>query len=420
MLDAAPSVRNPLLLLSYGQSNAEAHVAGPRPSSPLLEDRRVVALASGMGLRGHLYGADGARRSRRGDFYRDGRRLEEHQVGSVHPLSDHNIENSSILHAAGSVLVGGNLFEKVYVRAAARGGMRLVGRPSPKNRISGIFRLSDGEISPLFEDLLNSAEDLVQIGAQSGEGMTRCYILFIHGEADRSTKFEDYWADFLDMKRRVDAHLAGLGLDVHWLVTQSAGTDHNFGGNDWEVRKGAIHPDVRSVPNLTFLGPLYPYALDDFIHHDAEAKALIGELAATAIREIDRGRPWNGPMPQDWGLLDARSACITVSSDTPLVIDTRHPYDHFGFSLAPRIRNRIVAVDLAGPRQIRIRFEADIAKPIEIDYAFRHRFPDTQVTARPMAFGGGQIREAWGEDSVLLPGKTLHKWLPGFRITVGP
>lgn len=210
------------------------------------------------------------------------------------------------------------------------------------------------------------------------------------------------------------------GLDPHWLVTQTGGTDHRFGGNDWSSRLAARAFLSGRFEDLTFLAALHPYALEDHIHHDARAKALIGELAALAIARLEAGQPWQTPRATAWERSGACEVTIHVATPEPLEIDEAHPYENLGFTVPLTAANPVRAADLLEGDRLRIAFAHPITAPVKLGYAYRRREPDMPVTARSIAFGGGQIRTGWSAPSRLIEGARLHKWLPGFLVEIGP
>ncbi|MCT4334562.1 hypothetical protein MU516_17035 [Paracoccus sp. YLB-12] len=417
-----PSHRVPdrsLLLLTYGQSNADGFIAGPRPDAALLADRRVLTTTRGTGLRGPAYLPDGSVKDAVGMFHRDGKRLSAADLGTFHPLAEHDHRNCSLLHVAGSILLDRLSYDRVYARVFARGGARLVGKPAPNGVVTGIYRLADGSLSPILEDLCASAQEMASHARADGYIAEDAYILFIHGEADRTTPRQDYLAAFFEAKSYVDDRLAACGLRPKWLLTQSAGTGAEANGNDWLSRQACLDIAGAAADNLEFLGPLYPYPLIDSVHHDAAAKMLIGELAAHAIESLESGLGWNPPMPMRWWCATESEVMIEVGCDDPLAI---HPhadkFENLGFSLHSREKNRILGVELAGDRVIKVALEGPIKGPLRLDYAFRRREAGMRDISSGFPFGGGSIRTTWAADSVLLPGQRMFMWLPGFRIEI--
>lgn len=413
------STKRALMILSYGQSNADMFLSGPRPDSPLLRDTRVLTIASGVGLRGEAYTRAGERKNRIGSFYADGCRLPAAQIKEIMPAAWCEVSSAFITHTAAAVTLADCDYRCVYVRAAAKGGIRLIGVPVSGHEITAVYRQPDGALSPITSDLIRFAGTFLNHARSRDVRMERPYILFIHGEADRATDPTIYLQGFRDAKAYIDQEFGKLGLLPNWLFTQAAGTRHTHSGNDWHSRQVANRMMRLPDENLWFLGPLYPYPLADAIHHDAVAKTLIGELAAAAIRTIESGKPWRPPMPDSWYFLDDRRIRIEVLTDSRLVLDDAAPgYEHYGFSLAHQIRNGIQRVELDGPHGIVVTLDAPIAGRFALDYAFRRRLRTDPAIDRQLAYGGGQIRTEWSTPSRVIDGATLHHWLPGFRLEI--
>ena len=217
-------------------------------------------------------------------------------VAPRHGHSDQWRSHGSIIDAYARKIVGWRVSNSahappVHIRAAALAGSRLRGdadKPgSGDDPINGIYRLSDGRISPVLDGLVETVAAFRS--AQSADPPRRAYILFIHGEADRVTPAAAYLADLAAATAEITTRLAALGVETRWLVTQPAGA--TVSGNDWISRQITLDILAGHIPGLTFLGPLHPYSLADAIHHDARAKILIGELAAQAIWTWSRTCP---------------------------------------------------------------------------------------------------------------------------------
>lgn len=431
-----------VMILAYGQSNAEAYQSGPRPDAPILQDARVETLTSGNGVRGHGYAPDGQRKTPNAGFWRDGRKLKPADYARSHPMADSDPGNSSILHAAAATVIARGRADKAYVRAASRGGAQMIGTPSAHgNRITGIFRLEDGAVSPILSDLIETARDFRGVAAEAGHQLGRVYVLLVHGEADRATAAGRYLRAVLQAKAEVTARLRAEGLGVHWLVTQTAGTSAAFAGNAWPSRLAALDLQAGIDPDMTFLGPLYPYALADGIHHDAGAKALIGELAGLAIARLEAGDPWATPRPALWRMLDPHRVEIEVETEVPLAVDPgMRGYDTLGFSLAEPARNTLLRAEVFGNDRLHLHFAEPVTADLELGYAWR-LCPSERRAGPPTgragegadggmidgkgpldtrAFGGGAVRTRWVQHSTVIAGARHHHWLPGFRVTIRP
>ena len=409
----------PLLIMAYGQSNADQHVARPRLDSPLLADEQVITLTSGIGTRGRWYCPEGTLMPDRvADFTRDGRRVKAADIGPVLPATMHEVRGTSLLHAAGAVARALRQAPACAVRAASKGGLRFVSLPG-RAGVSGIYRLADGGISPILTGLIEDAAQLAgHLADMTGARPTRCDILFLHGEADRSTPTEAYVAQFREARAEIAQGLAAHGLAPRWIVTQPAGTSPRGDGNAWQSRR-AILMALADDPTLVFAGPLYPYPLDDHIRYDATGKALIGELCGRIIATLDAGEDWITPMPTGWRVNGAELS-VDFAAAEPLVLDPdAEAVGIAGFETAGGPSVRSVALD--GPQTVRVSLEAAPQAPFRLNYAF-HRSLGRGNTAEPPLHpvGRGALRTGWAEPSLLLPDRMLHKWAPGFTLQIDP
>lgn len=410
-------MNKPLLIMAYGQSNADRHVTTPRLPSPLLDDLNVVTLTSGMGVRGCGYNEDGTRMDRKGEFIIDGRRVQPTNLPLVLPVAYNEIRGTSMLHVAGAVARSFTGAPVVGVRAAAKGGLRFVAVPG-RNRIAGIYKLLDGSISPVLTLLAEDAAELAAYLAQvSGEAPQVVYILFVHGEADRSTPTDDYVRQFEEARALIRDLLAQHGLKPRWLITQAAGTSAAGDGNAWQSRI-AILDALAEDPDLIFVGPLYPYPLTDHVHYGSVGKALIGELAGLVIGSLESGQTWETPRLQQWRL-NGNKILIDCVTPEPLTIhDELAHLDNYGFSipLGPKIHK----VSLEGISRIVIELDAVPTKKFTLDYAFRRTSKLNPEPVRKHCFAQGAIRTTWAKNSLAVEGETLRKWLPGFRLQIHP
>lgn len=404
----------PLLIMAYGQSNADRHLTRPRLPSPLLDAQHVITLTSGMGVRGCGYNADGTRMERKGEFSIEGRRVMPDDLPPVLPAAFNEVRGTSLLHVAGALATRLCDAPGAGVRSAAKGGLRLVALPHSEG-VSGIFRLADGSVSPILTILSEEASELsAHLQLQGHEAPLHVYILFIHGEADRSTPAADYVKQFREARRLIGEGLARHGLTARWILTQPAGTTARGDGSAWQSRLAILNA-LEEDPNLTFAGPLYPYPLIDHIHYDAVGKALIGELCAHVIASLERNQPWTTPLPDSLTLC-GKTLVLKCTTREPLVLDDQvFGLSHFGFTIddGPTIRG----VSLGSASEIVIELEKAPEKAFHLRYAYRRTSRNAPEELRPHAFAQGAVRTSWGRESVIVPDQIIRKWLPGFIIS---
>ena len=409
----------PLLIMAYGQSNADRYISKPRLDSELLSNMSVITLTSGLGVRGRGYAPNGElRQSRIAEFTIDGRRVADAGAPRVLPATYHETKGTALLLCTGAVASALTNAPLTGVRAASKGGMRFVSLPD-REGVSGIYRLADGSISPIITGLVEDAVELADhLAAQTGTRPQRCDILFLHGEADRSTPAESYVAQFREARAEIARRLAAHGLTPRWIVTQPAGTSARGDGNAWQSRR-AILMALADDPTLVFAGPLYSYPLADHIHYGAEAKALIGELCGRIIAQLDAGEPWLTPMPTGWRL---EGGFLHVDFDTPepLRIDAdARAIGTRGFQIPAGVG--IAGAEVTSDATVTITLDEAPDKPFSLNYAFYRNQKGEPPEGPPFyPVGSGALRTAWGEPSMLVPGRTLHKWVPGFSMLVDP
>lgn len=410
-------MNKPLLIMTYGQSNADRHVTKPRLPSPLLEDLNVVTLTAGMGVRGCGYNDDGTRMDRKGEFTIDGRRVQPANLPPVLPAAYNETRGTSMLHVAGAMARTQTGAPVVGVRAAAKGGLRFVALPG-REGIAGIYKLADGSISPILTLLAEEAAEIAAHLAEiCGEAPSVVYILFVHGEADRSTPPGDYVREFNEARALITEGLAQRGLTPRWLITQAAGTSAAGDGNAWQSRLAVL--DALSMdPDLVFVGPLYPYPLIDHVHYSSIGKALIGELSGLVIGLLERGHSWETPFLSHWRL-DENIISIECATPEPLTFQQGLDHlDNYGFSIP--VGPTIQRVTLDGPARLKIELDTIPDRKFFLDYAFRRTSRLHPEQVRNHCFAQGAVRTTWAHSSRAVDREILRKWLPGFRLHIDP
>lgn len=403
--------------MTYGQSNADRHFTRPRLPAPLLDDLRVVTLTNGMGVRGCGYNGDGTRMQRMGEFTIDGRRVQPKDMPPFLPAAYNEVQGTSLLHVAGAMAGSLTGAPMVGIRAASKGGLRLVARPTHEG-VAGIYRLADGSVSPILSLLIEEAAEIkAHLVEACQDAPSVVYILFVHGEADRSTPAADYVRDFREARALIAEGLARHQLEPRWIVTQPAGTFAAGDGNAWQSRI-AIMKAIAEDPDLTFLGPLYPYSLIDGIHYDSRGKALIGELSGRVVAMMERGGPWVTPQVDSWEFQDNRLLLHCTAAESLALDEGVEGLAHYGFSIVDHARIRDVTLE--GPSTIALALDGVSHKKFNLDYAFKRTSRQHPDEARNHCYAQGAVRTTYGQASEAVPGETLRKWLPGFRLAIDP
>lgn len=113
----------PLLIMAYGQSNADRYIAKPRLDSEILSDMSVITLTSGLGVRGRAYAPDGRlHKNRIAEFTIDGKRVADEGAPRVLPATYHEGKGTALLLSAGAVASALTNAPLTGVRAASKGG----------------------------------------------------------------------------------------------------------------------------------------------------------------------------------------------------------------------------------------------------------------------------------------------------------
>ena len=94
----------PLLIMAYGQSNADRYISKPRLESELLSNMSVITLTSGLGVRGRAYAPNGRlHKNRIAEFTIDGKRVADEGAPRVLPATYHEAKGTTLLLSAGAV-----------------------------------------------------------------------------------------------------------------------------------------------------------------------------------------------------------------------------------------------------------------------------------------------------------------------------
>lgn len=382
-----------LLVVGFGQSNADIHDAGPRIAAPALDDPRLVVPNDGGGFRGAPV-----------------RPID--RITGFAPFAGHERKAMSLLGAVGARVLhdmGQDAPGRVIIRSAAKGGRRFQPTAQNDQPVEGILFGPGGGLSEHFERFLMTIARICEVAATDGRPVAAICPVFVHGESDRSLPravYRDLTETMLDWTEHV---LAPLRIPVQWFAVQAAGTGQGGNGNAWPNRD-AIRDLAASRSDLTLAAAAYPYALHDRIHFSATGKALLGETVGRAMAGWLRGQ--EPALPRLRRILpEGDRLRLEFDSDAPLVIDPAPACGHHGFSLD---QGRIRGVWARG-REVVLELDQPAERVAGIAYAWASeaQSPD----ARPdHPVGGGALRTARAAPSILVPGETLHDWVPGFAL----
>ncbi|UWQ99963.1 hypothetical protein K3729_04040 [Rhodobacteraceae bacterium S2214] len=393
-----------LLMMPYGQSNADHHDAGPAFTSDFLDDDRVVIPNDGHGFRGtHGRAPKRPMTGFQKAYGRDMRIQSLALPAAVRYLKhrrDHDIE-------------------QVIIRSGAKGGRALLGVKKGDRDIDGIFRSATGEISFILDSYLSQARDIIDIAARKRRPVSRVMIPFLHGEADKGTPYAVYLAELTAMMDYVDQAFADMDLPVHWLMAQPSGTSPTHAGNAWQNRM-AIQDIADTRENASCVIANYGYELADAAHLNARSKVMAGELIGMQAAAIDNGRYVPHIRPDHVTASD-NTITVTFRGAPKLEIDrTRFPQPrcNFGFQVMGQAVDFVEAVEVSEDGALRLTCAGPLPAQFTLNYAFASRThaDPTEDTSYP--FGRGCLREAWIGASLVLPGEQLLRWVPGFTIGV--
>lgn len=408
-----------VLLLAYGQSNADLYPAAPALQCDAFEDTRIVTFDDGHAFRGFLGAVPKTTASA----------LVPAAAASYESRKCRNYQSFQI--AAGARLLRehhDDHLRHVIIRAEGRGGRRFHGITAKNgNHVEGILTNRDGSESQILLNMLRAIRTADDLARQAGAPLRRILVNFIHGEADRGTRRDAYTENFQKLIARVDLEARALGLPVDWLILDPAGTSISGSGNRWPCRL-AMRDVADTTANVHLIGAGYAYPLDDTIHYSAESRALFGEHFGAAAAQLlsssdekDAGRSWllSAPRVENAVLKDSlveihlsgteEFELVPDISDSNLTIE--------GFSTTVSSRCSVLAARQTGPQSVEVvldRAPATTDRRAALTYAFHIVTRTDKRAASPMPAGRGGWRSIRSIQSIALPDRHVHQWVPGF------
>ncbi len=399
-------MKHSILIMMFGQSNADAHNAGPCILSPYLDNPAVVVPNDGRGFQG-LRGLDRAK-----------------PITGFVPSYDPKCKIQSIGAAAGASLMSnttGNNLGRTIVRSAARGGRPMHGHFSQDRHLEGIHLDGHGKRSYLFESFVEDVRQMQIAAAADGMPIKHIYIPFFHGEADRSMDRHLYQAHLETLMDEIDAEMAALDLGTDWLLTQPSGTGLGYNGNGWGNRL-CLMDIANARKNAHLAAANYGYALHDNVHLSANSKGLIGEFLGHQIAALEAGHKITTTQVSDIAIT-GNIVDIYFKGPHKLILDeTRFPAPDtpLGFRINRQKEQSISRVTQTGDRAVRLTCAIPLdGDKTSIDYAFMGVKSDRSVKDFiPYAIGRGCLREDWSKPSKIFLGTDLLNWVPGFSIAL--
>jgi hypothetical protein len=396
-----------ILLMGFGQSNADVHDAGPRLAIEVEDAMPIFMPNDGKMIRGYM-----------------GKHARITPITGFQHISAAPPTVQSLLVAAAARLLsdlGDAAPDRVIVRTEARGGRRFLGIEKDGVFIDGIYRNHDGAYSVIFEYLMTTIRECIAAAKADRCPIRLINMVWLHGESDRALTREVYHDLLSTLIEDVESRLADTEIDIHWTVVQPSGTGASGNGNAWPNRL-AIFDVAEERANLDVPVTGYAFAQHDASHYAAAGKLLLGESLGRAIAQRLTGG--GCPLPQPVRAeIDDCDVTLTIAAHAPIVLDM-HTFPLpdltlLGFSSRDKRNAILKAVEVEGADRLRLRFDRapDLAT-LMIHYAYRNRsrVEDSQDVRYPA--GRGCLRTTWSTPSRLMEGSLLHDWVPGFSIRV--
>ncbi|WP_372803868.1 hypothetical protein [Loktanella salsilacus] len=396
-----------ILLMGFGQSNADVHDAGPRLAIEIEDAMPIFMPNDGKMIRGHM-----------GKYTRD-----TPITGFDHISTSPPTVQSLLVATAARLLhdLGDAVPDRVIVRTEARGGRRFLGIEKNGVLIDGIYRNHDGAYSIIFDYLMTTIRECIAAAQADNCPIRLINMVWLHGESDRALTREVYHDLFLTLIDDVESRLADTGIAIHWTVVQPSGTGAEGNGNAWPNRLAIFDlADKRANIDVPVTG--YAFAQHDASHYSAEGKLLLGESLGRAIAQRLTGT--GSPLPQPVRAeIDDCDVVLTIAADAPIVLDTQMlPQPDItlqGFSSHDKHNAILQEVTVEGPRQLRLRFNsAPDPATLMIHYAYRNRNRVEVSQDVHYPAGRGCLRTTWSAPSCLMTGRHIYDWAAGFSIRV--
>ncbi len=386
-----------LLLMHYGQSNADVHHDGPAKADGFFASDAVVMPNDQVGFRGWM-----------------GLHRQDDITGFVRSDAKLAVDIQSIGAAAGAGIMaaeGSQKPDRVIIRSEAKGGLRFIGGDG----FGGIYLDEHREYAPTYLNLIQTIREIAHTAEQTKIPVKRIYLHFVHQESDRGDTRRSYLAKLHNFIADVECDIAHLDIPIVWLLSQAGGSSTAGNGNAWPNRLALLDIEDRTR-NIHVIMARYAYPLCDEMHMGADAKILVGELLGHAITALEKNEEFYAPRIKTVTRSN-RKIIVEFDSQTPLVIDaSQHPVSlpNYGFSVFPGNNTTISSVEQTGPRKICVYFIEDLPDhPVFLRYAYLNNVKKSEGSG--FCVGGGALREIWEKSSLGLPGQKLYKWALGFE-----
>ncbi|KQT08535.1 hypothetical protein ASG40_11695 [Methylobacterium sp. Leaf399] len=241
-----------------------------------------------------------------------------------------------------------------------------------------------------------------------------------HGGATDASR-ENYYQSLTEMVAAYDAlALNGPGGDpLHFFVDQTAASTKQ--GQAQNSYLDQVRFAVANASRVHLIGPRYPYAFGDEIHHNAAGTVRIGELEGLVKHKVlDLGQKWDCARitavaaekggftlavtrPPGFGDLAVDTAAIEAAADKGFAL-------RVGGASLP-IASVTVSANLV--RVVPVTMPA-AGTPVEVSYAFYGR-PDVPPGTHAGAWGN--VKRV-GPPSLYFPSETVDTWLCAYKAPI--
>lgn len=220
-----------------------------------------------------------------------------------------------------------------------------------------------------------------------------------------------YSATITDLRRRT-AETAGQ-RSLPWVVLSQKPGGRDDGRSAIALAEGRL--DIRE-PGLgaVVASPSYMMRLmaDTEATLHPEDRMILDELEALAIDAVLNGRPWHCPALRQV-FRHGTDLVAEFATMSPLEIDPEAAPAAHGFTLegctnGARLTGLRLAPATPGAQRVMLSFDRAPEGPdLALAYAWGHA-PRADQGERPANHGA--LRESWSQDSLLVPGRRLHRY----------
>jgi hypothetical protein len=392
-----------ILLMGFGQSNADVHDAGPRLFPDADSDLPIVMPNDGRNFRGWGYFE------------------QAKEITGFLPVTEASEKIQSLLAAAsGRILndISDEALKRIIIRSAACGGRRFNAIQKDDVEIEGIYKRLDGSDSTIFSNFIASLDQCIAVAQDEGLPVKKIYVVWLHGESDRAMEQDEYSAILSNLMDATERRLSDRGTSIDWALVQASGSGTRGGGNAWPNRL-SIFDVANARENVTVVCTGYAYEMIDGSHYSGYGKLQLGENIGRRISDhlSDTFKPLPRPIMVR---IEGTEVSVKFQTSDPLCFDTSTftpPDDFYGFSATDRPNINLTGVAVTSDDTVTLSFseEPDPDK-LKINYAFMHNRRGATFVESSHPVGRGSLRTVLSTPSCLKPDEILHDWVPGFSI----